>query len=240
MYEKRVYRDSSAAGDLVRFTVVVKETDLLILADTDLSRVALDVVIQNRHQLESYISRQPEFLTSLVPVRLLPGAPDIAVIMADAALLAGVGPMAAVAGAFAEVVGRELLNHSAQVIVENGGDIFIKTDVPRLIALYAGDSPISGRMALRINPQDTPLGVCTSSGKVGPSLSLGVSHASCVISRSTALADAAATTVGNAVKREGEVEAAIEIAQTIDGVVGAVVISGEKMAAWGMVELVKV
>src|SRR5512135_9077 len=223
MYEKRTYREHVRALDLFSFTVVVKETDLFILADKDLTALALEEVLKHRHQLEAYIARHPEFLRSLSPVRLLPGAPESARRMAEAAGIAGVGPMAAVAGTFSELVGEALLAESRQAIVENGGDIFIKTDSERTVSIYAGDSPITGKVGLKIKPGDTPVGVCTSSAKVGPSLSLGVAHAACVLSRSTALADAAATAVGNAVKSEGDVEKALAVAQGIKGVLGAVV-----------------
>jgi ApbE superfamily uncharacterized protein (UPF0280 family) len=239
MYEKRVYRDTVKASDLISFSVVVKETDLFVLADKDLSEKTLELVLNHRRQLELYIQGHPDFLKSLTPVKALPGAPETASLMAWAASEAGVGPMAAVAGAFAEITGRALLADSAQVIVENGGDIFIKTDKDRVVAVYAGDSPLSGKMGIRIKPADTPMGVCTSSGKVGPSLSLGVAHAACVVSKSAALADAAATAVGNAVKAEGDVEHALSVAQSIRGVLGAVVVSGDKLGAWGQVELVR-
>ena len=239
MYEKRVYRETVSADGLVPFTVVVKETDLYILADKDLSRPALELVLTHRHQLENYISRYPDFAKSLKPVPAAPGAPETAMLMAWAAGAAGVGPMAAVAGAFAELVGAGLQGRSAEVIVENGGDIFIKSLRPRTVALHAGDSPLSGRVGIRVRPEDTPLGVCTSSGKVGPSLSLGVAHAACVVAKSAALADAAATAVGNAVKAEGEVGKALDVAKSIPGVLGAVVISGEKLGAWGQIELVR-
>ena len=237
MYERRDYRESVKVGDLVSFTVVVKETDLFILAERDLTKLALEVVINHRHQLESYISRHPDFLRSLVPVRLLLGAPESAVRMSAAADAAGVGPMAAVAGAFADIVGEALLAESSQVVVENGGDIFIRTDRPRVVALYAGDSPLSGKVGINIRPGLKPLGVCTSSGKVGPSLSFGVAHAACVVAGSAALADAAASAVGNAVIKEGLVEEALAVSSKIAGVLGAVVISGDKVGAWGSVEL---
>jgi uncharacterized protein len=240
MYEKRVYRETVKASDLVSFSVVVKETDLFVLAEKDLSKKTLELVLKHRLQLEEYIHRHPDFLKSLRPVKAAPGAPETASLMAWAATEAGVGPMAAVAGAFAEITGNALLADSAQVIVENGGDIFIKTDKDRIVAVYAGDSPLSGKVGIKIRPADTPIGVCTSSGKVGPSLSLGVAHAACVLSKSAALADAAATAVGNAVKAEGNVEHALDVARAINGVLGAVVVSGEKLGAWGKVELVKI
>ncbi len=121
--------------------------------------------------------------------------------MAEAAEKAGVGPMAAVAGAIAEYVGRELLPFSREVIVENGGDIFLKTQKTRSIGIYAGESsPFTGKLALRIEPKDTPLGICTSAGTVGHSLSFGKCDAAILVSPSASLADAAATAVGNLIQ----------------------------------------
>jgi uncharacterized protein len=240
MFEQRFYRDFSRPPDLVPFMVIVKETDLFILAETDLKDLALETVLNLRHRLESFIAKYPGFQSSLVPLAVPDGAPEIARMMAEAASAAGVGPMAAVAGAFAEMVGKELMERSPQVIVENGGDIFIRTGKERNIAIFAGDSPLSGKVGIKVSPGDSPLGVCTSSAKVGPSLSLGVAHAACIISKSAALADAAATAAGNAVKAEGDVKAGLDVAAGIKGVLGAVIISGGKLGAWGKVELVKI
>ena len=116
--------------------------------------------------------------------------------------LANVGPMAAVAGAMAEFVSKDLLKISKQVIVENGGDIYLATSRERTIGIYAGTSPLSMKLGITISPEDSPLGVCTSSGTVGPSLSFGKADAVCILSKSAALADAAATAVGNVVRGE--------------------------------------
>ncbi len=240
MYEARTYRDFFKSADLVSFTVVVKETDLFILARTDLREPALETVINHRHKLESFIEKYPEFRTSLKPVSIPLGAPEIVRMMAEAGEAANVGPMAAVAGAFSDLVGRALMERSPEVIVENGGDIFINTLRERTVALFAGDSPLSGRVGIKISPGDCPIGVCTSSGKVGPSLSLGVAHAACITAKSASLADAAATAAGNAVKAEGDVKAGLDAAGSIPGVLGAVIISGDKLGAWGRVELVKI
>ena len=152
----------------------------------------------------------PDLLTALVPFPVGDDAPAIARAMAEAAAKVNVGPMAAVAGAFAEFVGRDLLKYSPEVIVENGGDIFLKSTKSRLVGVYAGeDSPLTGQVALKIEPLDTPLGVCTSSGTVGHSLSFGKADAVVALSRSTALADAAATAIGNIVKAETDVQKAL-------------------------------
>ncbi|MBP1711906.1 MAG: hypothetical protein H6Q42_109 [Deltaproteobacteria bacterium] len=146
-------------------------------------------------------------------------------------------PMAAVAGAMAEFVGRDLLGESPEVIVENGGDLFIQLSRELKIAIFAGPSPLSMRVGLKISESAKGLGVCTSSGTVGPSLSFGRADAVCILSPSAALADAAATAVGNVVKSAGDLTTGLETAQSIEGVTGAVLIVGEKMGAWGKVEL---
>jgi ApbE superfamily uncharacterized protein (UPF0280 family) len=160
--------------------------------------------------------------------------------MAEAAAKVNVGPMAAVAGAFAEFVGLDLLKYSPEVIVENGGDIFLKSTKSRLVGVYAGeDSPLTGRVALKIEPLDTPIGVCTSSGTVGHSLSFGKADAVVVLSRSTALADAAATAIGNIVKEETDVQKALDYARSVKGLVGVAVLVNDKMGVWGKINLIR-
>ena len=238
-YEQRTYRHSIKDADLVSFTVAVKETDLLIRASSDLSNQALAAVNEFRAPLEYYIHGNPLFLHSLEPLEIEPDAPQIVRLMAGAARVAKVGPMAAVAGAMAELVGKELLKYSSEVIVENGGDIFIKTGRSRLVGIFAGDSSFNGKLALQIEPEDTPLGICTSSGTVGPSLSLGLSDATVILSSSAALADAAATAVGNLVKSADDIPLALEHGRGIEGVVGLLIIAGDRVGAWGDINLVR-
>ncbi len=133
-----------------------------------------------------------------------------------------------------------MLKYSAEVIVENGGDIFLKSTKSRLVGVYAGeDSPLTGRIAIKIEPSDTPLGVCTSSGTVGHSLSFGKSDAVVILSPSAALADAAATAVGNIVKTEADVQSALDFARGVDGLLGAAVIINDKMGIWGKINLIR-
>jgi len=157
--------------------------------------------------------------------------------MAEAAQTAGVGPMAAIAGAIAECVGRELLEFSPEVIVENGGDIFLKVLHRRTIGIYAGDSPLTGKIGLQIEAKDTPLGVCTSSGTVGHSLSFGRADAVAVLAPSAALADAAATAIGNRVNKPEDIDKALELARGIAGLKGVVIIIGESIGVQGNIKL---
>ncbi|OGO31054.1 MAG: thiamine biosynthesis protein ApbE [Chloroflexi bacterium RBG_16_56_11] len=236
-YQPRTYRQWVEGRDLVAFAVTVKETDLYVQAGTDLRRKTRRIVLKYRRQLESYIERHPLFLTSLEPLPVTEDAPTIARQMLAAGEQAGVGPMAAVAGAMAECVGRELLDFSPEVIVENGGDIFLRTLKKRTVGIYAGDSPLSGKMGIVIDAADTPLGICTSSGTVGHSLSFGRADAVVVLAGSAALADAAATAIGNRVKRPGDIAAAIELGRGIGGLKGLVIIIGNEVGAWGDVKL---
>ena len=237
MYEERTYHDLVKTDDLVKFEVIVKETDLLIRAERDLSREAREAVLRYRHQLETYISLHSDYRGSLVPIDDDVLAPEIVREMIRVSWLARVGPMAAVAGAIAEFVSRDLLKLSKDVIVENGGDIYLAATRERMVAIYAGDSPLSLQLGIAVEPEETPLGICTSSGTVGPSLSFGRADAVCILSKSATLADAAATAVGNVVREKKDITRGLERGREIEGVLGALIIMGDKMGAWGNVRL---
>lgn len=242
-YGERVYRQQHHQGDLVHFQVVVEETDLDIAVLKDRFSPELVVWVESqiracRRPLEEYIQRDPGFLKTLIPYTLLPNAPILANTMAEAGRVAGVGPMAAVAGAVAEWVGRAVAKRSRDVIVENGGDIYMRTSRIRKVGIFAGDSPLSNRVAIEIKPNQSPLGICTSSGKVGPSLSFGKAHAVVVLSPSVALGDAVATACGNLVQTTEDLQKAIEFGSKIEGVTGVLVIKDDRLAVWGNVSLV--
>ena len=238
MYQPRTYRHRVKDDSLVAFQVVVKETDLYIRALSNLHRKAYRLVVKYRGMLEAYIEREPDFLTSLEPISVGRDAPRIVQEMAAAASRADVGPMAAVAGAIAEFVGKELLVFSPEIIVENGGDIFLKSQRKRTIGVYAGSSPLTGEIGLEISGGDAPLGICTSSGTVGHSLSFGKADAVIVLAGSATLADAAATAIGNRVGQADDIPRGIEFAQGIEGLGGVVIIKDDKLGVWGEVKIV--
>ncbi len=232
-YEPRTYRALAAPAGLVTFEVVHAETDLQVSALRDLSREAGVLVRELRTELEAFVAVFPRFAESHVPIDGGPGAPAIVRAMADAAQVAGVGPMAAVAGALAEAVARGLEPLSAEVVVENGGDLYLMGRCERTVLLYAGDSPLSGQVALALGADALPVAVCTSSGRVGPSVSYGSAHAVTVLATSGALADAAASAVGNLVHGPDDIERALARAREIPGVLGAVVIAEDQIGATG-------
>ena len=231
-----------AREGLVSFEVRHKETDLHVQAKRDLSSEVSGWVIEARLFIEEYGAKRPDFFRSYAPIPEDPFAPPVVREMIAAAQIAGVGPMAAVAGAVAEYVGaRCALAAAGEVIVENGGDIFISVEnTPLISAIWAGKSPLSGKVGLRIRPGMTPIGLCTSSGTVGHSRSFGTADAVTILSGSAALADAAATAVGNMVKTGKDIDAALRAMGEIAGVIGGVIIKGTRLGAWGAVELAPV
>ena len=240
-YIKRNYRQVIAADDLVSSFVTVKETDLHILAAVNSVAEGNNFVHRYRNQLENYIASHPDFLTALVPLEQNTLAPPIVKGMLEAAAAANVGPMAAVAGAIAEFVGRDLLNTGLQeIMVENGCDIFIKRNKECVAAIFAGRSPLNQKVGLRIPPRLMPVGLCTSSGTVGHSLSLGIADSVTVLAPSALLADAAATRLGNEVSAgdQENINKVLEVAKTIPGLLGVIIICGKNMGAWGEIDLV--
>lgn len=224
---------------MVSFTATVKETDLWLLAHEDLTRQTERAILDQRRGLEAYIAQRPEFASSLEPLPPDAMAPPLAKAMLAAGEAAGTGPMAAVAGAIAQAVGQELLKLSPQVVVENGGDLFLAVERELTVGIHAGDSPLSGKLGIKLAPADMPRCLATSSGSVGHSLSLGRADAACIAAADGALADAVATATGNRVQNRADVAAAVEWASQIPGVLGAVVIHQDRMAAWGQMELVE-
>ncbi len=244
MSGKRVYRKELNSERLTSFRVTVKETDLWIAVnsasyDQQLPQLIEQYVWGLRRQLEQYLAAEPAFAAALGLYLVGDNAPPIAREMAVAANRVGVGPMAAVAGAFAQSVGLELLNCSPEVIVENGGDVFLKVDAPVLVGIHAGSSALSDKLALQVDPEQTPLGVCTSSGSVGPSYSAGKADAAVVVAESASLADAAATALGNSVSGPEDLEKAFSFMPEVEGICGGLLIYADQLAAWGRINLKK-
>ena len=162
-------------------------------------------------------SRRPEFLTSLKPLEEDPADSPIVASMIRAGKKAGTGPMAAVAGAVAEFVGKELLQWSPGSDHREWGRHISEGGSAYRCGNFCGNSRFSGRLGIQVQATVLPIGICTSSGRVGPSLSLGVSDAATIISKDAALADAVATAMGNRIRSHQDLKAAVEWAVTIPG-----------------------
>ncbi|MCP4630685.1 MAG: UPF0280 family protein [bacterium] len=240
MYQERTYRNLIDTGDLATFRVVVQETDLQVHADRKLVAETRELVLEQRGYVEAYIKVFPDFMTTLNPWRQAGPTAKIVSDMIEAGAKAGVGPMAAIAGAVSENVGRGLLTYSDQIIVENGGDVYIKTDRPVTVGIFAGSSPLSMQVGIQLSCVNKPTAVCTSSGTLGHSLSFGKADAVSVVADSCALADAAATSIGNLIQSEADIKTAIATGQRIAEITGIVIIAGQKIGAWGDLEIVPI
>ena len=239
-YQRRFYRDWVSAKDLYNNRLVCQETDLQILTDKPVDQEWISAkVVWYRRQIEGYIWRDKRFLTALKPIAIEVNAPVVVKEMVSAARKANVGPMAAVAGAIAEAVARLLLKQGYRdVIIENGGDIFLATTKIRTVSIYAGKSSLWKGLSLKILAQQSPLGICTSSGTIGHSLSFGCADSVTILARHAALADAVATATGNRVHSQSDLPKALDFARSIKGVLGAVIIIGRHLASFGAVEFV--
>ena len=191
-------------------------------------------IVRQRRILEDYIARRPDFRQSLEPLELLADAPDVAQCMARAAKLVGVGPMAAVAGAMAQFAGKAALDAGArEVIVDNGGDIYIYAVEPVIIGLKTGTADLTEKLAFSLQADDTPISICSSSGKMGHSMSLGECDLATVVAKDAALADAAATQAANLVRDVDDIDSALEKISAIEDVDGIMIVKDERIGLAG-------
>jgi len=235
----RFYRDWVQSALPWRFSIVEAESDLLVVCDAPLEGLAREALAAARATLRSWIERDELFGASLLPHHVPTEAPGIVGRMAAAGATFGVGPMAAVAGAVAAEVGRAMLRGGAgAVVVENGGDIFARTSEPLRLALWAGDgSPFAGRLVFEIDAR-AGIGIATSSGRVGPSLSFGRADAVAALHPDAAFADAAATALANEVQGPDDVATIVERERARGRLAGLVVACGDRLGLFGELTLV--
>lgn len=220
------------------FQVVVEETDLHVTACMDLSLEISRYVSALRGQLKSYIMLHSNYRDSYVPVHVPSGVAEIVRRMADAAGVAGVGPMAAVAGTISQMVCEEFAGNSAELIVENGGDVYMLSTRDRVAGLLP-DPHSDATIGIVVRAHEFPVSICASSATIGHSLSLGKGDLVAVRSRDGALADACATALCNLLKSPDAIERVTESAAALEaqGIEGVFAQCGGRVAIWGNMEL---
>lgn len=238
MYQERFYRQWTEREDLHQLWVVVEESDLYIYTSKEIKReFAEEIVRKYRNQIKDYIKQEKEFQTSLSPLEALPSAPDIVKDMCRFSSFADTGPFSAVAGAVARYVGEDILKLSPEVIVENGGDLFLKIEKDRTVGVFFYKGKEKQIIRFKIDPSKTPLGISSSSSRIGHSLSFGNADLSCVVADNAILSDACATLLGNLVKKREDVKEAFKRIQVIEGVRAAIVVFEGEISLWGDLEL---
>lgn len=242
--EPRTYRNSFSKERFESFVITYKDSDLWVGIDPasfkkEMADFALEKLKTIRNELEAYVTEDSFFKKSLKPCRVNEDAPQMAKEMAIAAEKSGVGPMAAVAGIFSETIGKALLENFSitELVIENGGDIFLRIQNPLVMSIFAGESPLSGMVGLEIEPEKTPCGICTSAGTVGPSRSFGKADAVMIVCKETALADAFATGFGNLIKKPMDVEKVLKRTERHDEIVAAVMICEDQIGIRGEFEM---
>lgn len=252
-YEARSYRAGMGAGRFRPFELEVGETDLWLGFDAESARNLPTSSVQNevgklvrrlRNEIIAYSEQCPSFLTSHTPVQAIVISdgtvlPELIQTMLAAGRLADVGPMAAVAGAIAEAVGRYCKERwkLAEVVVENGGDLYVDVASPLSVQVVAPSSPLSGKAAIRVVPEICPVGVCTSSGTVGHSYSYGKADAMMIVCKNAALADAWATACCNRIQRQSDIQDVCEQIREVGDIVAAVIVVADKIGLCGSLEV---
>jgi len=214
----------------------VAQTAVTILAEEEYVPVAREAIFEARGEIESYARRDEWFLSTIEAYPPPDDAPPLIRRMCEASTAAGVGPMAAVAGAIAEVaVGTMAEAGASHAIVDNGGDLALLLERETDVGLYSGNERFRD-LALRCPAREEVHGICSSSGRVGPSLSLGATDLATVVCQNVALADACATRLGNMVTSADErlITEALGRICSIDGVEGALVIIDDRIAWKGI------
>ncbi len=219
--------------ELKKHRLRIKETVATIIAEEKFIPIAEIEVIRQREILDNYISKNPDFLYSLEPFLVSEDSPEIVKKMAKASFKAGVGPMASIAGAISYFAVREMIKRGARhVIFENGGDIAMSISKPVIVGIYSGER--IKNLALKFRPRESIIGVCTSSGKMGHSLSFGKADSVTVISEDPVLADAFATALCNSIKEENSDRIRDSINKfLIQGIEGVIVVIGDLVGLGG-------
>jgi hypothetical protein len=239
-YRERSYRSRFSNDERRWFCVKFLESDLWIGVDRGSYSASMEadtyaMLVDLRRSMDAYLLMDPGYKAALTPYDAGLEAPEILKEMSRISHKTGIGPMSAVAGAVAKKVAEFL--GTDEVIVENGGDIYAQTGSDMDISVFAGQSPLSEKIGLHIPAASFPLGICTSSGTVGPSLSLGRADAVMIVCKDVMLADSYATAMANRIKTVNDLQPVIDRISDIPEILGAIAVKDDRMAITGQFEL---
>lgn len=235
-YQERSYRLFHKPG--FNLELSYRESDIYLSCNKPVDEVKVkDLVKKYYSEVEEYAMCHPQFFASLSPLAVDENAAPIIKDMLGASGLSGIGPFSAVAGAIAWYVGKEILTYCGEVILENGGDLFLKTKEDKRIGLYAGKDFEKGFITIKVKGRDYPFGIASSSSKIGPSLNFGRADLVTVIASTSILADTFATAFSNKIKKPQDVKKIIEEAKKCSFIEGIAVVFENKITLWGALEL---
>ena len=243
-YRERSYRSRFSDDERRWFCVKFLESDLWIGVDNGSYSASMEadayaMLVDLRRSMDAYLLMDPRYRAALTPYDAGVEAPVILKEMSKVSHKTGIGPMSAVAGAVALRVADYIKSVFGvkEVVVENGGDIYAHFHSDMDIAVFAGQSPLSEKVGLHIPATAFPLGICTSSGTVGPSLSLGQADAVMIVCRDVLLADSFATAMANRIRSALDLQPLMDRIADIPEILGAIAIKDDRMAVCGTFEL---
>jgi uncharacterized protein len=234
----QAYRKVVTAKSSYRWLVSYRHSDIFISCDKDIVdrlRLPLEEVYS---ELDNFIKENPVFLKNLLPLEPQSYYPETVSKMCSISGKFNVGPMAAVAGTVNDCLAKNLLKHCSSLVIENGGDLFVKSGSDVTINLYLENPYFNNSISIRVKGVDTPCGICSSSGTFGHSYSMGKCDLATIIASSSAAADAAATAAANSVKNQDDIQPAIDYFRTFEDISGILLIKDKKIGMWGKFELV--
>ncbi len=236
-----IYRKSQTQKNgFTTCQICIGESNLMISSDCPVKTIAKKSLVKIRNDIKNYIKIHPEFSESFKPIKVRKNAPAIIKKMSRASISADVGPMAAVAGAIAEELGENLGKHVSELIIENGGDIFVKVKRQIVVGIWCQNKKIRNNLGILLNKKRGHCAICTSSGTLGHSFNYGKADAATVIAKDAALADAWATRLGNEIKNAKDIKRAVSLLSAVKGLIGGVVIHRKTIAVWGNIKLTQI
>ncbi|MBN1132728.1 MAG: UPF0280 family protein [Bacteroidales bacterium] len=238
MARPRFYREEFNTDRFHTFQVQFRETDILAGVNhgafhQSMPSVCSEVIQSLRNLLNEYGARRKEFLTSHHPLPGDPDAPPVVNKMIECGRRSGTGPMSSVAGLFAFETGRALLRlfDITELMIENGGDIYLVNHHEIYVTVYAGDSPLTNKLSLVIPPGRW--GISTSSGTVGHSFSYGKADAVTIVCEDPVVSDAWATAVANRIRNKTDIEKTLKFVETVPEILGCLIIFKDRMGVRG-------
>ena len=232
----RIYRNYSQKKEY-KFNITYKESDLYIICDKNLKKDAFITLLKYRNIIENHIRLFPEFLTSLKPLKIPDiEIPEIIKEMYFASKYANVGPFASVAGAISEFVGRKLKEKCNEILIENGGDLYLNGKKDRIVGIWTLKNY---KLGLKIKGDELPLSICSSSSKIGHSLSFGNVDLVTVIAKNGAFSDAMATSICNKIKNTNDIDEVLKKIEINEILRGVIIIYKNKIGFKGKLNFIK-
>jgi len=237
--DRSIYRKDISVSGKYSYRINYKYTDIYITSDRDIYKDLEKPVKSFYRSLEKVILQNREFEKSLIPLKAEKDYPEIVKKMCRSAEIFEVGPMASVAGAVCDELARYISGSCGFLMIENGGDSYIKSSSSVTAGLYTGSKYFPKNLMISIDKNSMPCGLCSSSGIMGHSFSRGSCDLVTVMSDTAVTADAAATAVANSVRARSHVDEALKKYRDYEGIRGLVIIKDDRIAIWGDLQLSK-